>query len=205
MRLPASPYRLAAAAFLLVLCWLVAGCSARQDAPLPADQAGQAAPASEPLPRLQVSPGQSVHVSVSGGEPHLNADLESMLTAYLQSERGLTPAETGQKADLLVRVRIESVSPLGSKNAPVSAGKALGSAATGAMLGALLGNAVDVNGRSGAGWGAGGGALLGLGVAMLDNAGKSKIWGMRAQVGLGSRGREPAEADMRRVDRKSVV
>ena len=67
------------------------------------------------------------------------------------------------------------------------------------MLGMLLGGAVNVNGRSGAGWGAGGGALLGLGVALLDSHGKSKVWGMRARVGISPDGREPAEADMRQV------
>lgn len=148
---------------------------------------------------MAVKSGQSVHVAVSGGEPNLNADLQSMLTAYIQSERGLAPADAAKDADILVRVRIEDIYPLGSKNEPVSAGKALGGAATGAMLGMLLGGAVNVNGRSGAGWGAGGGALLGLGVALLDSHGKSKVWGMRARVGISPDGREPAEADMRQV------
>ena len=162
----------------LALCCLLAACAGRQ---------------------VAVKSGQSVHVAVSGGEPNLNADLQSMLTAYIQSERGLAPADAAKDADILVRVRIEDIYPLGSKNEPVSAGKALGGAATGAMLGMLLGGAVNVNGRSGAGWGAGGGALLGLGVALLDSHGKSKVWGMRARVGISPDGREPAEADMRQV------
>lgn len=160
---------------------LLAACAGRQagDAVAGQDGTGGGAPVQgpfDPLPRVSVRSGQSVHVAVSGGEPNLNADLQSMLTAYIQSERGLAPADAANAAGILVRVRIEDIYPLGSKNEPVSAGKALGSAATGAMLGMLLGSAVDLNGRSGAGWGAGGGALLGLGVAMLDSRGKSKVW-----------------------------
>lgn len=188
----------------LLLCCLLAACAGRQagDAVPRQDSPGGEASAQEPfepLPRVPVRPGQSVHVAVSGGEANLNADLQSMLTAYIQSERGLTPAETAGNADILVRVRIEDIYPLGSKSEPVSAGKALSGAAAGAMLGMLLGSAVEVNGRSGAGWGAGGGALLGLGVALLDSRGKSKVWGMRAGVGIGADGREPAESEMRRV------
>ena len=180
----------------LALCCLLAACAGRQagDAGTMPDGTTTHPPEGsqgpfDPLPR----------VAVSGGEPNLNADLQSMLTAYIQSERGLAPADAAKDADILVRVRIEDIYPLGSKNEPVSAGKALGGAATGAMLGMLLGGAVNVNGRSGAGWGAGGGALLGLGVALLDSHGKSKVWGMRARVGISPDGREPAEADMRQV------
>lgn len=190
----------------LALCCLLAACAGRRvgDAgTMPDGTTAQVPQGSQspfaPLPRVAVKSGQSVHVAVSGGEPNLNADLQSMLTAYIQSERGLAPADAADGADILVRVRIEDIYPLGSKNEPVSAGKALGGAATGAMLGMLLGSAVDVNGRSGAGWGAGGGALLGLGVALLDSHGKSKVWGMRARVGISPDGREPAEADMRQV------
>lgn len=190
----------------LALCCLLAACAGRQagDAGTMPDGTTAHPPEGsqgpfDPLPRVAVKSGQSVHVAVSGGEPNLNADLQSMLTAYIQSERGLAPADAAKDADILVRVRIEDIYPLGSKNEPVSAGKALGGAATGAMLGMLLGGTVNVNGRSGAGWGAGGGALLGLGVALLDSHGKSKVWGMRARVGISPDGREPAEADMRQV------
>ena len=65
-----------------------------------------------------------------------------MLTGYLQSEKDLNPADSAQKADLLLRVKVEDIYPLGSRNAPVSAGHALGTTATGAMLtqqGLLLG------------------------------------------------------------------
>lgn len=201
MRYLSSPFP--AVLYLLLFCWLAASCAGRQDASPVSGQGAGAGPAlqasSEPLPQTRVKPGQSLHVSVSGGDANLNADLQSMLTAYLQSERGLIPIEEAGQADILVRVRLEDIYPLGSKNEPVSAGKALGGAATGAMLGLLLGSAVDVNGHSGAGWGAGGGALLGLGMSLLDSRGKSKVWGLRAQVGIGRDGREPTDAELRRV------
>ena len=53
--------------------------------------------------------------------------------------------------------------------------------------------------QSWAAWGAGAGAALGLGVALLDSSGKSKIWGMKALVGVGRNGREPSDADMHRT------
>lgn len=187
---------------LLFLCLLAGACAGR-DAYPPSGQGGGADPAlqtpGEPLPPTRTKPGQSLHVSVSGGDANLNADLQSMLTAYLQSERGLIPTEEPGQADILVRVRIEDIYPLGSKNEPISAGKVLGGAATGAMLGLLAGSAVNVNGQSGAGWGVGGGALLGLGISLLDSRGKSKVWGLRAQVGISRDGREPTDAELRRV------
>lgn len=203
MRARYLPYPLPTLLCLLLFCWASGGCAGRQDADPLSGQGTGADPAlqapAEPLPQTRVTPGQSLHVSVSGGNANLNADLQSMLTAYLQSERGLIPAEEPKQADILVRVRIEDIYPLGSKNEPLSAGKALGGAAAGAMLGLLVGSAVDVNGRSGAGWGAGGGALLGLGMALLDSRGKSKVWGLRAGVGISRDGLEPTDADLRRV------
>ena len=196
MRVCYLPFKLAAMLCMLTLCALGAGCAAQQAQPVtPGGDNGGAA--DSPLQSVQVRKGQSVHVTVTGGDSAFNADMESMLTSYLQSEKDLTPSDSAQKADLLVRVKIEDIYPMGSRNAPVSAGHALGSTATGAMLGALLGGATG--GRSGLAWGASAGAALGLGVALLDSSGKSKIWGMKAQVGIGRNGREPAEADMHRT------
>ena len=212
MRVCYLPFKLAALLCLLALCALGAGCAAQQDQPVdrgaPAGGANAEAPsggngngdggaADAPLQSVQVRKGQTVHVAVTGGDSAFNADMESMLTGYLQSEKDLTPADSPQKADVLIRVKIEDIYPLGSRNAPVSAGHALGSTATGAMLGALLGGATG--GRGGLAWGASAGAALGLGVALLDSSGKSKIWGMNAQVGIGRNGREPTAADMHRT------
>lgn len=208
MRVCFLPIKLAVMLCMLALCALGAGCAAQQDqpvAPVPSDGAPSASAPSggddgasdSPLQSVQIRKGQTVHVKVSGGDSGLNADMESMLTSYLQSEKDLTPSDSAQKADLLVRVKIEDIYPMGSRNAPVSAGHALGSTATGAMLGALLGGATG--GRGGLAWGASVGAALGLGTALLDSSGKSKVWGMKALVGVGRNGREPAESDMHRT------
>lgn len=171
---------------LCAACVPNGGCTSRQ---MPPDHGTAARP-----PVIQASRGQSVHVSVRGGEPALNEDLASMITAYLQSERDLVPAEDARRADVLVRVRIEDVQPTGRRDIPVRGGQMLGTTAAGATLGALLGGAVG--GYSGVGWGAGGGALLGVGVALLDSPGQNMVWSMKARVGMGRSGREPAEADM---------
>jgi len=149
------PRNFFAALCLLTMFAFGAGCATHQEqpgTPPAADsgaQPGSDADASDaPLQSVQVRKGQTVHVAVSGGDASFNADFESMLTSYLQSEKDLTPADSAQKADLLIRVKVEDIYPLGSRNAPVSAGHALGSTATGAMLGVLLGG--TTGGRSGA-------------------------------------------------------
>lgn len=204
MRICFLPRTVTAVLCLLIMVALGAGCAAHQGQMTkpPSGDAG-ARPGSDgdapdaPLQSVQVRKGQTVQVQVSGGDDAFNADFESMLTGYLQSEKDLTPADSAQKADILIRIKVEDIYPLGSRNAPVSAGHALGSTATGAMLGALLGGATG--GRSGLAWGASAGAAVGLGAALLDSSGKSKIWGMKALVGIGRNGHEPAEADMRRT------
>ena len=158
MRVCYLPLKLAALLCMLTLCALGAGCAAQQDqpvgpnaeAPSGGNGSGNSGAADSPLQSVQVRKGQTVHVAVTGGDSAFNADMESMLTAYLQSEKDLTPADSPQKADLLIRIKIEDIYPLGSRNAPVNAGHALGSTATGAMLGALLGGATG--GRSGLAW-----------------------------------------------------
>ena len=203
MRICPIPYRLMAAICLTMLCLLVVGCSSRPapgpDNPAnsdfppgsPADpRASQAEASPGPLPAIKASPGQSVFVDVSGGSATFNADLQSMLTAYLQSERELVPADSAKGADLLLRVAVDEVTPLGSRSTPPDAGRTLGHTATGAMLGALVGG--STGGGRGAAWGVGGGLLLGLGVSMLDG-GTSNIWGMRARVGAGRNGNQPQE------------
>ena len=191
-------YRLMAALCLTML-FMAAGCSSHQNSGNTEDsgfppgspddpRASQAQASPDPLPAIKAKPGQSVFVDVSGGSASFNADLQSMLTAYLQSERELVPAETAKEADLTLRVVVEDVTPLGSRSTPASPGRTLGHAGTGAMLGALVGG--SAGGGRGAAWGVGGGLLLGLGVSMLDG-GTSNLWGMRAQVGVGKKGKQP--------------
>lgn len=200
MRFFGGPSRLAATLCMLVLCLALAACASRQNPPDDGSRptAGDDAGGTDaPLQSTQVRKGQSVFVKVSGGEAGFNADLESMLTGYLQSEKDLTPAEAASKADLFIRIKVEDIYPLGSRSTSVNAGHALGSTATGAMLGALLGGATG--GRGGLAWGASAGAAVGLGAALLDSSGKNKIWGMKALVGVSRNGKDPEDADMGRV------
>ncbi|MBQ3059811.1 MAG: glycine zipper family protein [Desulfovibrio sp.] len=173
---------------LLLLVCLLAACSGKA--------VPQGADASEALSRVRVTGGQKVHVAVSGGDSALNEDLASMLTAYIQSERGLDPVDRAEGAGVRIRVCIEDVFPLGSSNAPVSAGQTLAGATTGTVLGALLGGSIG-EGRHGTAWGAGAGLLVGLGTVFLDSQGSCKLWGMRALVGIRNDGRTPGDDDMR--------
>ncbi|MBE6442036.1 MAG: hypothetical protein E7022_06850 [Desulfovibrio desulfuricans] len=210
-----SRFRRILTALVLAAVCMAAGCAPQGSGPSARPSGGNSAdglPVESSLPRMRAESGQSVHVAVSGGDAAFNSDLESMLTGYLQSERNLVPAETAREADIVLRVTVEDIYSLGSRNAPLKAGTALGSTATGTMLGALLGGAVG--GRSGLGWGAGGGALLGLGAALWDSSGKTSVWGMKALVGAGRSGREPATGDMHRLavraegermDRKDIL
>ena len=119
--------RLAVTLCLFVLCLSVAACASRQTPPdggSPPAAGDDAGNADAPLQTMQVRKGQSVFVKVSGGEAGVNADLESMLTGYLQSEKDLTPADSAAKADLIIRIKMEEIYPLGSRSTPVNAGHA---------------------------------------------------------------------------------
>ncbi len=150
---------------------------------------------SETLPTVEASPGQPVFVEVKGGTDSVNEDLHSMLTAYLQSERGLSPVESLNEARIVVAVNLGDTVPLGTRDKPMSGTQGLAGAATGAGLGALLGSATGS--YRGTGIGAGVGALLGLGVVWLDNKGKNNAWAMRARVGIRNDGTMPTDTDAR--------
>ena len=150
---------------------------------------------SETLPTVNAQSGQPVFVEVKGGTDSVNEDLHSMLTAYLQSERGLSPVETLKEARVVVAVNLGDTVPLGTSDRPMSGTQGLAGAATGAGLGALLGS---LSGSyRGTGIGAGVGALLGLGVVWLDNKGKNHAWAMRARVGIRTDGVMPGDTDTR--------
>lgn len=150
---------------------------------------------SETLPTVQARSGQPVFVEVKGGTDSVNEDLHSMLTAYLQSERGLSPVDNLKEARLVVTVNLGDTVPLGTRDKPMSGTQGLAGAATGAGLGALLGSVTGS--YRGTGIGAGVGALLGLGVVWLDNKGKNNAWAMRAKVGIRNDGTMPGGPDIR--------
>ena len=166
---------------------------------------------SETLPKVSASRGENVWIDVKGGDSSLNEDLHSMLTAWLQSERGLSPVDAPDQAKIVVAVNLGDTVSLGTHDKPMRGTQALAGTAMGAGLGALLGSAF---GRYGTGVGAGAGALLGLGVTWLDNRGKSSLWALRARVGIRSDGTAPQEKDMRalvvtaegdRMDKKEIL
>ena len=172
---------------LFLLLSMLVACSGKQVTPATVEP-------SETLPGVKAQAGQNVFVAVQGGADSLNEDLQSMLTAYLQSERGLSPVESRRDAQIVIAVNLGETVPLGERDKPIGATQGLAGAATGAGLGALLGTAL---GGRGTGIGAGVGALLGLGVVWLDNKGKNMAWALRARVGIRTDGTMPREEDTR--------
>lgn len=175
--------------FPLLILLLCLGACASHDA-RPAPELGA------PLPAVSLERGDRVLVRIENGKGMAD-DLHSMITAYLQSERGLNPASGVAEADLVILVDIRDVWPT-SDGSRVSAGRALGTVGTGTMMGVLLGGLAD--GRSGALVGAGIGATVGMGATLYDqaDASASTSWAMEAAVGMAAR-RLPDKDSLRRV------
>ena len=140
------PHRILSLLFLLLLSLALGACASHEARPAPEPGA--------PLPAVTLERGDRVFVTIENGKS-MTEDLHSMLTAYLQSERGLNPAPDAGDADLVILVEIRDVWAT-SDGSRVSAGRTLGNVGTGTMLGVLLGGLVD--GRGGAIVGAGIGA-----------------------------------------------
>lgn len=172
--------------FPLCLALLSAGCAGTQaaDATVP------------PLPSVSVPEGRSVHVDVTGQDPPA-ADLASLVSATLQSERGLRIADSPQTADAVVHIHIRDIFVADVSRRIVEPGAAFGRGAMGTLLGATVGSLAG--GREGALWGAVGGAALGLGVAASETGGTRNVWAMKADVDIsvGGQSREPAEIIIR--------
>ena len=147
------PHRILSLLFLLLLSLALGACASHDARPAPEPGA--------PLPAVTLERGDRVFIKIENGKS-MTEDLHSMLTAYLQSERGLNPASDVKEADLVILVEIRDVWAT-SDGSRVSAGRTLGNVGTGTMLGVLLGGLVD--GRGGAIVGAGIGATVGVGTA----------------------------------------
>lgn len=170
-----NPHRLSLLSVLLLLALALSACASRDTRPAPAPGA--------PLPAVTLEQGDRVFVQIENGKS-MTEDLHSMLTAYLQSERGLNPASSAKEADLVILVEIRDVWAT-SDGSRVGAGRTLGNVGTGTMLGVLLGGLAD--GRTGAIVGAGIGAAVGVGATLHDSGGTSTSWAMEAAVGTAAR------------------
>lgn len=169
------PHRILSLLFLLLLSLALGACASHDARPAPEPGA--------PLPAVTLERGDRVFIKIENGKS-MTEDLHSMLTAYLQSERGLNPASDVKEADLVILVEIRDVWA-SSDGSRVSAGRTLGNVGTGTMLGVLLGGLVD--GRGGAIVGAGIGATVGVGATLHDAGDSYTSWAMEAAVGTAAR------------------
>lgn len=168
---------------LLCLGLLATGCAGTHT---PDDQSAS-------LPSVTLPEGHSVHVTVTGLEPPAR-DFSSLLSASLQSERGLRIAETAKEADATVRIHIRDIFIIDTTRRLASPGTAFGRGATGTLLGATIGSLVG--GNEGALWGAAGGAVLGLGVAVGESGGTRNIWAMKADITISGTGSTSAPQEV---------
>ena len=160
------PHRILSLLFLLLLSLALGACASHDARPAPEPGA--------PLPAVTLERGDRVFIKIENGKS-MTEDLHSMLTAYLQSERGLNPASDVKEADLVILVEIRDVWAT-SDGSRVSAGR---------TLGVLLGGLVD--GRGGAIVGAGIGATVGVGATLHDAGDSYTSWAMEAAVGTAAR------------------
>lgn len=137
---------------------------------------------SRPLRIGAVAADPRIYVDVTG-EAHAAPDLQSLLTALLQSDAGARLADSAGEAEYVVRVRVLEAGLSDSRAVGMSLKEGVGSALFGTLAGVTVGGAVG--GRTGASWGAGIGVLLGLGVGLAENAdNRAYVWSMIADVGI---------------------
>ena len=148
-----------------------------------------------PMPNLtrlaprHLGEGSCVFVEVRGLNNGANEDLASLVTASLQSERGLVPADSRSEADAVVAIDVKDIYLCDTSGARLSGSQTLGNTLMGTVLG--LGVGGIAGGRTGALVGAGAGALLGLGATAFD-AKSDNTWAMVADVSIVRRGEQPA-------------
>ena len=146
----------------LCLCLHLAGCGASR-------------PDGGSLTPVRVGEDTAFYLDVSGSG--INAeDLKYTVMGYLQSDTGMSMADSPGPDTLMVRVEVREIFPAGSSS--MDARETLGTTTTGVLLGTLVGGLAG--GRSGALIGAGVGAATGIGVSALDSRTKT-LWAMRAR------------------------
>ena len=91
------PHRILSLLFLLLLSLALGACASHDARPAPEPGA--------PLPAVTLERGDRVFIKIENGKS-MTEDLHSMLTAYLQSERGLNPASDVKEAELMLRLAL---------------------------------------------------------------------------------------------------
>lgn len=174
-------FRLFPVLFLL-FCSLLAACASQQPDMTPLEETG--------ISRAKLSPGSSVWVSVAGLNRASCEDLESLITASLQSDRGLSAADDADSADAVIRVTVRDVYLKDTKRGNIRGGEALRNTSIGAMLGLIIGS-VASHGHSGSTLlGAGIGAAAGLGATAMD-VGTTSVWAMDTEISIAPKGEAP--------------
>lgn len=162
---------------MLLCCLLLAGCAMHHGRGMQTSAEGVPA-----LQKLSLPTGASMYLEVTSSAGHdVSGDLHSLLTALLQSDKGLHIADSAAQADVQVQVHVLQANRTSSSAVGMSLSQAAGPALVGTLGGAMVGGAVG--GRSGAAWGAGAGLLLGLGLGWAENSDNTKdVWALIADV-----------------------
>ena len=152
----------------------------------------QSAPGLQPI---TLPSGASVYLDVtSAAGKNVGDDLQSLLLALLQSDRGVRIADSAAKADVVIKVHVREARITDRKAVGLSLSEAARPALVGTLGGTVVGGAIG--GRKGAAWGAGAGLLLGLGYAWAENSDNTQdVWALIADVTLtrqksGAKGQE---------------
>lgn len=154
---------------------------------------------SQKLPIINIDKGKNVHILVSGSTDNNNDDLKFMLLGYLRNKFNLTPVDNIKDADTIIKIELGEISSQKYNGTNLSGMQALAGTATGAGLGALLGNAFSSKSNNYTGIGAAAGALVGLGAIWLDNTGQYTNMTLPAKIGFGKNGQMPTELNSHNI------
>lgn len=162
---------------VLLVCCLAAGCAAGSGG---GRANGARTELSQPLLIGVAVADPRIYVDVVDNT-HAAPDLQSLLTALLQSDARAHLADNAGDAEYVVRVRVLEAGMTDSRSVGMSLREGVGSGLFGTLAGVTVGGAVG--GRTGAAWGAGVGVLLGVGIGLAENADNTAyVWSMIADV-----------------------
>lgn len=139
-----------------------------------------------PLTMVQLPAGSAVWVEVNDKSElgDVGQDVRSLLVALLQSDKGLSVADSAAAAAGTVRVDILQMGLTSSEKVQFDTAQGFGVGLTGAVLGLGIGS--GVGGRDGALWGAGLGLALGFTAGGAAGGGSADTWALLADVQISS-------------------